>query len=79
MVRLMLVLAPVACILSAIAASSLISSYIKCVKPSRHEPVLGKEAGWIVIAGLAAMLVMYAFHCTWVRCHARQFLSFLLL
>eukprot|EP01105_Mastigella_eilhardi_P007214 TRINITY_DN18724_c0_g1_i1.p1 TRINITY_DN18724_c0_g1~~TRINITY_DN18724_c0_g1_i1.p1 ORF type:complete len:736 (-),score=222.48 TRINITY_DN18724_c0_g1_i1:65-2242(-) len=84
MVRLMLVLAPVACILSAIAVSTTLQTYLplatreevpavaKREKKDRAEGVtaLRKELAWAVVACISALLVCYALHCTWVTSEA---------
>jgi dolichyl-diphosphooligosaccharide--protein glycosyltransferase len=44
MVRLMLVLAPVMCILSGVAVSSLLSSYMKSIDPPKHVEKKSKKA-----------------------------------
>ncbi|KYR02575.1 oligosaccharyl transferase [Tieghemostelium lacteum] len=71
MVRLMLVLAPVACVLSAVAVSSTLQTYIKKLKspPSTTSPNT-KEIGGVMVAVLSILLVLYAFHCTWVTSEA---------
>ncbi len=76
MVRLMLVLAPVACVLSAVAVSSTLETYMRYIKPNPRRsksdisfPVQ-KEISLVIIAGVAFMLVFYTFHCTWVTSEA---------
>ena len=69
MVRLMLVLAPIACVLSAIAVSSTLVSYCKFMKPSpRDKPLFSKQGdvGALIVGALTIVLIMYTFHCTWV-------------
>lgn len=83
MVRLMLVLAPIMCILSGIAVSHLLSKFMKNVdsgstKPSelkknkRHDsnPVLRKETSFIFVTIITVLLISYSFHCTWVTSEA---------
>jgi len=70
MVRLMLVLAPVACIIGAIAASATLTSYMKFTKPSKQELVFSKEIGYTVVGGVTLLLMLYALHCTWVTSEA---------
>lgn len=74
MVRLMLVLAPIACVLSAIAVSTTLKTYSKFLKrrpnakPKKGEAVYAgqKEIAWVVITGISILLIFYTFHCTWV-------------
>jgi dolichyl-diphosphooligosaccharide--protein glycosyltransferase len=74
MVRLMLVLAPIACVLSAIAISTTLKTYSKFLKrspsakPKKGEAVYAgqKEIAWVVITGISILLIFYTFHCTWV-------------
>jgi dolichyl-diphosphooligosaccharide--protein glycosyltransferase len=76
MVRLMLVLAPIACVLSAIAVSETLKTYMKYLKPrpsDRAGPpqIKGQsEIGYIMIGGVSLLLVLYVFHCTWVTSEA---------
>lgn len=86
MVRLMLVLAPVMCILSGIAASHLLSKYIKNVdvvasnepqvhpskKFKKYEQNKGVKSEIAVgfVVLLTFMLITYTFHCTWVTSEA---------
>ncbi len=75
MVRLMLVLAPVMCILSGIAVSGLLSSFMKNLdivsrkkkKGDPSYPLKNEVAGSIIIA-ITLLLISYTFHCTWVSC-----------
>jgi dolichyl-diphosphooligosaccharide--protein glycosyltransferase len=81
MVRLMLVLAPVMCILSGIAVSSILSTYMrnldlfdeartkKAKKVDPSYPVKSEIAGFIVLL-MTFLLVTYTFHCTWVTSEA---------
>ncbi|ESO07295.1 hypothetical protein HELRODRAFT_98643 [Helobdella robusta] len=79
MVRLMLVLAPVMCILSGIAVSSTLSEYMKNLdsvqknkkakKPDANYPVKNEVATGVV-AMVTIFLVMYTFHCSWVTSEA---------
>ncbi|CAI8005578.1 Dolichyl-diphosphooligosaccharide--protein glycosyltransferase subunit STT3A [Geodia barretti] len=81
MVRLMLVLAPVMCILSGIAVSSILSTYMrnldlfdeartkKAKKVDPSYPVKSEIAGAIVLL-MTFLLVTYTFHCTWVTSEA---------
>lgn len=80
MVRLMLVLAPVACVLAGIGVSGILSSYMKNLSAVRTDkkqrrldahnyPV--KQEISIVVVGLVTILLMtYAFHCCWVTAEA---------
>lgn len=78
MVRLMLVLAPIACVLSAIAISTTLKTYSKFLKrsptakPKKGEAVYAgqKEIAWVVITGISILLIFYTFHCTWVTAEA---------
>ncbi|XP_050684632.1 dolichyl-diphosphooligosaccharide--protein glycosyltransferase subunit STT3A [Leptidea sinapis] len=80
MVRLMLVLAPVMCILSGIAASSLLSLHVKDIEPKvekhdkkkKHENnlVFRSELGAVFVLVLASLLSSYVLHCTWVTSEA---------
>jgi len=75
MVRLMLVLSPVMCVLSAIGASSVLDTYMKFVKPKRGKKAetafsIQKEFSYVMIAGIAIMFIFYTFHCTWVTSEA---------
>lgn len=75
MVRLMLVLAPVMCILSGIAVSGLLSSFMKnldILSPRTKKkkmdityPLKNEVAGFMVIL-ITIFLIAYTFHCTWV-------------
>lgn len=75
MVRLMLVLAPVMCILSGIAVSGLLSSFMKNLdvlsprgrkkKPDANYPLKNEVAGLVVVM-ITGFLIAYTFHCTWV-------------
>ncbi|GAM26838.1 hypothetical protein SAMD00019534_100130, partial [Acytostelium subglobosum LB1] len=69
MVRLMLVLAPVACVLAAVAISSTLQTYSKILKSPSTE-TNSKESGGVMISLLTVLLVLYAFHCTWVTSEA---------
>jgi dolichyl-diphosphooligosaccharide--protein glycosyltransferase len=62
MVRLMLVVAPVACIMGAVAVSSTLKNYMKYVKADKASIKKGaasvpKEIAWTVIAGLTFLLM----------------------
>jgi dolichyl-diphosphooligosaccharide--protein glycosyltransferase len=80
MVRLMLVLAPIACVLAGIAVSETLRTYSKFVKPrpygvakskdAAEDLPLAREIGYIMIAGTTMLLVLFAFHCTWVTSEA---------
>ncbi|GAB6018660.1 Dolichyl-diphosphooligosaccharide--protein glycosyltransferase subunit stt3a [Chamberlinius hualienensis] len=60
MVRLMLVLAPVMCILSGIGVSSMLATYMKQVD----------SIAWTFITLVCGFLITYTFHCTWVTSEA---------
>jgi len=77
MVRLMLVLAPVACVLSAVAVSSTLQTYMEYLnrpKGSRGRNIptfpAQKELSLVMVGGITLMLVFYAWHCTWVTSEA---------
>jgi len=76
MVRLMLVLAPVACVLSAIAVNATLEPWMKHVKPSKKSKgpdpsfPMQQETSFAVIFGVTLMLVFFVFHCTWVTSEA---------
>eukprot|EP01132_Coremiostelium_polycephalum_P009021 gene9021-11049_t len=70
MVRLMLVLAPVACVLAAVAVSSTLQTYMKKLKSPSTDNNNSRESGGIMVAVLAVLLILYAFHCTWVTSEA---------
>ncbi|CAG9110945.1 unnamed protein product [Plutella xylostella] len=81
MVRLMLVLAPVMCIVSGVAASSLLSLHVKDIEPKvekheikkkKHENnlVFRSEVGAVFVCVLSFLLITYVFHCTWVTSEA---------
>jgi len=79
MVRLMLVLAPVMCILSGIAVSSTLTTYMKNLDISRGDkrskkadasyPIKNEIATGVVFI-MTAFLITYTFHCTWVTSEA---------
>lgn len=74
MVRLMLVLAPVMCILSGIAVSGILSTFMKnldVLNPRKKKKTdtsypLKNEISLFVITMMAFFLITYTFHCTWV-------------
>lgn len=85
MVRLMLVLAPVMCILAGIALSHLFSKYMPFIDPAsatrqidakknkRFERTGGSDNSKVAIAFIALMtvlLITYTFHSTWVTSEA---------
>ncbi|EFX84969.1 hypothetical protein DAPPUDRAFT_300830 [Daphnia pulex] len=85
MVRLMLVLAPVMCILSGIAVSTALGSQMKYLdsprqgsqsaaekKPKKGEAVVPfrSEVAWTFTVLISLFLVSYTFHCTWVTSEA---------
>ena len=75
MVRLMLVLAPVMCILSGIAVSHILSIFMRNLdifdtktrkkKLDNSYPVKNEIAGFVILM-MTFFLVTYTFHCTWV-------------
>jgi len=75
MVRLMLVLAPVACALSAIGLSSTLRTYMGWLRPSKKSKrdinfAVQKEVALVIIAGITILLVFYTHHCVWVTSEA---------
>nr|CAH0103620.1 unnamed protein product [Daphnia galeata] len=85
MVRLMLVLAPVMCILSGIAVSTALGSQMKYLdaprqgsqsavekKPKKGEAIVPfrSEVAWTFTVLISLFLVSYTFHCTWVTSEA---------
>ncbi|KAK8390525.1 hypothetical protein O3P69_010305 [Scylla paramamosain] len=79
MVRLMLVLAPVMCILSGIAVSSMLSTYMKQIDEVKTEKKKTKfegnyfmrsEIATFFVCVMSVFLVMYTLHCTWVTSEA---------
>jgi len=79
MVRLMLVLAPVMCILSGIAVSSTLTSYMKNLDSTnagkRNKRIdqsypIKNEVATAIVFIMTAFLIMYTFHCTWVTSEA---------
>lgn len=84
MVRLMLVLAPVMCILSGITVSHLLTKYIKSVETTTEKKVDPKklrkfdqqsggvksEVAVAFVGVMTFLLISYTFHCTWVTSEA---------
>lgn len=86
MVRLMLVLAPVMCVLSGIAISHLLAKYIKSVdaggtklaaESKRQHKKLEQQTGGVksevaigFVSIITLMLIVYTVHCTWVTSEA---------
>ncbi|EFA77669.1 oligosaccharyl transferase [Heterostelium album PN500] len=75
MVRLMLVLAPVACVLAAVAISSTLQTYTRKLKEptptgNANANDNSKESSYVMIGVITVLLVLYAFHCTWVTSEA---------
>jgi dolichyl-diphosphooligosaccharide--protein glycosyltransferase len=79
MVRLMLVLAPVMCILSGIGISSIFISFMKNIETNKQEKKTKKfdnnypnksEIATAVVFCLTFFLLTYTFHCTWVTSEA---------
>ncbi|KAG2470023.1 STT3A glycosyltransferase, partial [Polypterus senegalus] len=80
MVRLMLVLAPVMCILSGIGVSQVLTTYMKNLDVSRPEkkakkqqdstyPIKNEVASGMILV-MAFFLITYTFHSTWVTSEA---------
>jgi len=76
MVRLMLVLAPVACVMAAIGISSVLDTYMAYIKPTRKRSKndvsfpIQKEISYVMVVGIAVLFIFYTFHCTWVTSEA---------
>ena len=85
MVRLMLVLAPIACVLGGIAVSETLKTYSRFMKPRPFGYKAGEKGGnkdpsadlqysqtigMVVVGCTAFLLVLYAVHCTWVTAEA---------
>ncbi|GAB0098774.1 dolichyl-diphosphooligosaccharide--protein glycosyltransferase subunit STT3A [Sergentomyia squamirostris] len=84
MVRLMLVLAPVMCVLSGIAVSHLMAKYIRSVnntqvkvqdpkkskKIEQQQSNVSSETAIAFVFVLSFLLITYTFHCTWVTSEA---------
>lgn len=82
MVRLMLILAPAAVILSAIGVSQLLKSYARVISDRLRErhmteqqkkklpPSIPLEFGIILMFGVTILLMFYSFHCLWVTSEA---------
>ncbi|XP_068737414.1 dolichyl-diphosphooligosaccharide--protein glycosyltransferase subunit STT3A [Montipora capricornis] len=80
MVRLMLVLAPVACILSGISVSTVLTLYMKNLDVSRRDRKTPKktdptypiknEVATAMVGLMTVLLITYTFHCTWVTSEA---------
>lgn len=80
MVRLMLVLAPVMCILSGIAVSAMLQIYMKQIDPEKNVDkkrskmesnyVMKSEIATVFVGLMTFLLMTYTFHCTWVTSEA---------
>eukprot|EP01099_Mayorella_cantabrigiensis_P000160 TRINITY_DN1069_c0_g2_i1.p1 TRINITY_DN1069_c0_g2~~TRINITY_DN1069_c0_g2_i1.p1 ORF type:complete len:695 (-),score=142.47 TRINITY_DN1069_c0_g2_i1:187-2271(-) len=75
MVRLMLVLAPIACVLSAIGLSQTLRTYMKYLNPNVKDKNLpsfpvAKEIALVMVAGLTILMVFFVFHSVWVTSEA---------
>lgn len=81
MVRLMLVLAPVMCILGGIAISHLLSKFMKNMEPTKPQEnrkkqrlesnhILKNEISLTFVGIICIMFISYTFHCTWVTSEA---------
>merc|ERR1712038_299340 len=81
MVRLMLVLAPVMCILAGIAVSATLNTYMKNLEINKRTErktkskvdtsyPLKNEVASVVVLIVTAMLITYTFHCNWVTSEA---------
>jgi len=76
MVRLMLVLAPVACVLGAVAVNATLEQWMKFIKPNPRKTKnddtfeYQEEIAYVTVFGVTLMLVFFVFHCTWVTSEA---------
>eukprot|EP01080_Neovahlkampfia_damariscottae_P005994 gene5994-9992_t len=79
MVRLMLILAPAAVLLSSIGISQLLRSYMKILKEkqkdtkiekAKKQNKIGMEFALIMVFGLTFLLMFYSIHCIWVTSEA---------
>lgn len=78
MVRLMLVLAPVMCILSGISVSAMLGTYCKQLESSQDKKLKKFESNFFMknevasgfLAIMTIFLVSYTFHCIWVTSEA---------
>jgi len=81
MVRLMLVLAPIACVLAAIGVSGTLETYMRYIKPrtfaSGEKKIkndvsypVQQEVSYLIIAGMTILMLFYTFHCIWVTSEA---------
>jgi dolichyl-diphosphooligosaccharide--protein glycosyltransferase len=78
MVKLMLLLAPAACLLSAITVSSILSTHLPQMLVKPQEPSNsrksksedGQQLASVMIAGVIVMLFFFVFHCNWVSAEA---------
>jgi dolichyl-diphosphooligosaccharide--protein glycosyltransferase len=75
MVRLMLVLAPAACILAAIAISETYESFFNLAEADQQQDKKSEESlprsfGLAIAMGLCFLTCAYQFHCTWVTSEA---------
>lgn len=75
MVRLMLTLAPIACVLAAIGLSSILTRFSALIKTSpmvtgtlssKNSASLSPALSLLVLAGAAALLLMFSYHATYV-------------
>lgn len=73
MVRLMLVLAPIACILSGIAISSILQIYLipKTKLPEKFKALaMPKELSFLMVIGILYLLLSFTLHCNWITSEA---------
>jgi len=76
MVRLMLVLAPVACVLSGIALSGALENFLSKKriwnrnKKVFDEQSVSTELGFVLSMVIAFMVIIFTFHCVWVCSNA---------
>jgi len=77
MVRLILVLAPISCVLGAIGLSSTLKTYMRYLAPASGDKKKDavsypgqQQVAVIVVLVFTTLMVFYALHCTWVTSEA---------
>jgi len=80
MVRLMLVLAPAACMLSAVGISKTLKTFMRALKKrekkkssakaAQEEKTLPSEISLVMVLGITFLFVFFVIHCTWVTSEA---------
>lgn len=78
MIRLMLVLAPAACVLSAVGCSELLEKIAKSIKSGlkklsaeeKKSISFGPDLAFLILAGIVFLLFYYLVHSTWTGAEA---------